>query len=156
MKKNIPLTTLVLLLLILGYLIFENKNTLFKKKTLDGTAKSTQVDVQENKYNLPVREGSVNVGSVLIHYFFTGKLKALKKTDGGTQIIYQNADPALPVLIATSKTRISKITPPYDVNHVFININELKVGQTVDTSAEFDIKTGLWSVLDVFLATDRN
>lgn len=156
MKKNIPLTTLVLLLLILGYLIFENKDALFKKKTLNENKKGTQVDVPKNKYNLPIKEDSINVSSVLIHYFFTGKLKELKKTDGGTQIIYENTDPALPILIATSKTRISKITPPYDVNHTFIGINELKVGQTIDISAEFDIKTDLWSVLDVLLATDRN
>lgn len=154
MKKYIPIIIFISLFLILGYLVFKNKNTSVKTETL--SENNTQVNVQENKYNLPVKRDSPNVGSVLIHYFFTGTLKELQKTIGGTRIVFADADPSLPDIIVTDKTRVQKITPPYESNAISININTLKSGQYIDVSAEFDVRTGTWNILDVYLATDRN
>lgn len=154
MKKYTPFIILVILVFVLGYLVQENKNTLIKTKNL--SKNNGQTGVQENKYNLPVKENSPNVGSVLIHYFFTGTLRELQKTTGGTKIIFVDADPNLPSIIVTNKTRVQRITSPYESNRTLININTLKSGQHIDVSAEFDVKTGIWYVLDVFLATDKN
>jgi hypothetical protein len=138
--------------------MYVNKRDLFEAKTSVATT-NYQPAVGEgpaNKYNLPVPENSPNVSSVLIHYFFTGKLQRLDKVGEDTKIIYANADPALPSLLVTSKTRVHKITPPYETNSTAIDINTLKAGQIIDISAEFDIRNGTWFILDVFLATDRN
>jgi len=154
MKKNIPFITFIALLLVLGYLVLDNKNTLFKTKTLNENYSQGSGSV--GQYNLPVARDSKNVGNVLIHYFFTGKLKEIKVSADGAEVIFLNADPSLPRLIVTSRTRVTKITPPYELNGRSIDINTLKPGDIIDISAELEINTGRWSVLDVFFATDRN
>lgn len=153
-KKYIPFITLVCLLLFLGYL------------TLGGMHRSSKIagkggaQSNENKpssgYTLPVALENKNVGAVLVHYFFTGKLKELEKTAAGTKIVFLDADPGLPDLIIARDTRISRLTPPYEQNHTEININTLKPGNTIDVSAEFDVRAGAWFVRDVYMPTDRN
>ena len=151
-KNNFPIITLSLLILLLVYLVNVNKSKLFQS-TNSSVISQTELS---SKPDFPVSIESKNVNGVLIHYYFTGKLKELKKTSLGTQIIYEDADQTLPALVAGPKTRVEKITPPYELNAINININSLKVGQIIDISAEYDVRSNTWNVLDVFLATDRN
>lgn len=151
-KKNLPLITLGFLVIVLVYLVSVNKNKLFKP-SLISTAQTSSTTPSSD---LPVSINSQNVGGVLIHYYFTGKLKEFKKTALGTQIVYENADTSLPALVVGANTRVERITPPYAQNAVNISVDTLKVGQTIDVSAEYDLRVGTWNVLDVFMATDRN
>ena len=156
MKKYIPIITLIILLIVFGYLVVGKKSISPQTKILDQGNKNDTQNKTINKYNLPIAPESPNVSNVLIHYFFTGTLKELKKAADGTEIILADADPNLPDIIVTNTTRVQKISPPYESNATPINVNTLKPGQRIDISAEFDLKTGAWFVLDVFFATDRN
>ncbi len=151
MKKYTPFVTLFILLCVLGYLLFAGK-----QRSVDNTFPSLKNNTKTSTFSLPVSQDSPNVTSVLAHYFFTGKVKKLQKVENGTKIIYENADSKLPELVVTDKTRVSKITPPYETNHSFININDIHPGQIIDISAEYDVRSSSWNILDVFFATDRN
>ena len=151
MKKNLLTLSLVVLLIIFGYLLEVNRTKLFGSYSV-----SNKENNKGSEFSLPVSATSKNVNGVSVHYFFTGKLKELKETTNGIQIIYENPDPDMPELFVTDTTRVSKITPPYDLNHVIIKTNELKSGQTVVISAEYNLLNSSWKLLDVYLATDRN
>lgn len=147
--------TLVILLLVFGYLISGSKYNLSKINNEEETAKTYSLD----KYNLPVAGDSENVSSVLLHYFFMGKLEKLKKVDGGTQIFLADADPSLPRIIVAKQTRVHKVPSFSSEDHSNdkpISVDTLKTGQIIDISAEFDLKTNTWFILDVFLVDDRN
>ena len=122
----------------------------------NNTASTTTQSSDNHKTALPVALDNPNVGSVLIHYFFSGTLKQIETVSGGNRIVLQNSA-GMPDLLITSVTRVSKITPPYDkTTPVPINIKDLKSGEHLDISAEYDLNQNIWFFRDVFLATDKN
>ena len=113
--------------------------------------------VTANGINLPVPMGSPGVSGVLVHYFFTGKINEIVPLGSETKISIDSSEKSIPSFIVTNETRVSHISQPYSEKTSFpIKIGDLKIGQSVDISAEYDLMQKKWFTRDVFLPTDRN
>jgi len=132
----------------------------YQKKVVPVSSNKDETDAPNPKIvNLPVPLGTPNVGLMFVHYFFSGSIKELKKTDSGTQIILDTPNKDIPEIIATQTTTIAKVTIPAPATPVPpkpMNVSELKAGHNVDVSMEFDPVLKHWVLLGVFLPSNKN
>lgn len=111
------------------------------------------------RIDAPVSLGSPNVGLVFVHYFFSGSIKELKNVEGGTELILDSTNPEMPRIVLTPQIPISKVVvppPAVPVPPKNLKIQDLKPGQNVDVSMEFDPVLKNWVVLGVFLPSNKN
>lgn len=127
-------------------------SSFFQEKETPSPELLDQSSVKDFKPPLSLDHSQVT--SALLHYFLTGTIKSVK----GNQIYLDTkGDNSLPSLIISPETRISKITLPYSAStSVSITVRELRPGQTVDISVEYDLRSKTWLLRDVFLPTERN
>ncbi|HEV8601748.1 MAG TPA: hypothetical protein VGQ87_04110 [Patescibacteria group bacterium] len=157
-KKTLWLSLVVLLIILTGSLIYKNRNRQHFYNPSNSTSTNNQQTEQrdEKKVNLPIALDNSSVGSAFVHYFLTGKLQQVTSVAEGTKISLENSV-GLPDLIITHSTRISRITPPYETSKpIPLSIKDLKPGQTLDLSLEYDLNHQVWFLHDVFLPTDKN
>ena len=154
----ILLGVVVVIFAIIGLSRLKNR---FGAETFTGDTRDfSSVRVEENKLSsdFPIPLDHPNIGSVLVHYFLTGTIDQVKKVPEGTQIVLGGEDQKmLPRIIATKESRISRISKPYsDTTRKVMRADDLRAGMQTDISIEYDLRSHLWIVQDVFIPVDRN
>ena len=175
-SSQIQATIFIVLILAVGALVWVNRSKIHSKKNivLSQTAPLASSDQPygsdfpissvapgdsifgKKTLNMPFLLNDPSQGSVLLHYFINGSVKQIKNTAQGAQIILSNADSSYPPFIIAKDTRISKITPPYASNNVPITVSDLKPGNNIIISIEYDLTQQVWLMRDVLLPTDHN
>ncbi len=154
MSKQFLGKTFLCLLVILGIgvLVVKQKNV----SNNTGAPVVQQLNPDSRNIVLPIAIDNPNTGSVLLHYFLSGTLEEVKNTKDGYVISLSGAKD-LPLLLLGSNTRISRITPPYGADSsVPLTVENLKKGMAIDISLEYDLRSSLWMIHDVFVPTDKN
>ncbi|TSC61885.1 MAG: hypothetical protein G01um101448_489 [Parcubacteria group bacterium Gr01-1014_48] len=135
------------------------KNRSQTQAVTENTRDSLSARGEKNKVlsDFPIPLDHPNVGSVFVHYFLTGTIDQIKNVSEGTQIVLEGAQKTLPQIIATKESRISRISQPYsDTTLTIIRASDLRKGMQTDISIEYELRSRLWIVRDIFIPTDRN
>lgn len=159
MKKQFPLILFLVLVAVLVAVFYWNGGKKLTGQDAGTETQKTDASANNSASNplLPLSVDSKAVTGALVHYFVSGKIKEIKEANEGKQLVLDSEEKNLPMLVIGDKTRISKITPPYSENtSKFIKIDELKPGMVVDLSIEYDLRSKMWSLQDVFVPADRN
>ena len=107
--------------------------------------------------SLPILLDNPQIGSVFIHYFLNGEIENLVYRGNDILIQLKSVGAQIPEIAVTDATRVWKTSPPYtETSSVRLNKKDLKAGQMVDVSAEYDLKTEEWIIRDIFIPTDKN
>lgn len=150
---------LTLVIIVGGFMWYSKSDVALIQSIFDKTqtARPVKLDIDGNKIaSLPIALNNPSVSSAKIHYYIFGTIKEIKTTSEGQLIVLNNTQETPPLVLDTG-VRISKITPPYNINPaVPLTVKDLKVGTVIDVSLEYDLNSGVWSMLDVFVSTDRN
>ena len=105
----------------------------------------------------PIPLNNPSVTAVYAHYYFSGKIKEINKTDKGSEIVLETADEKIPHLLVDKETRYSRISLPYSTATMRpIKFGDIVQGMVIDVSVEYDIRGKSWIVRDVYVPDDRN
>ncbi len=112
---------------------------------------------QPAMFSLPIPLDNPRIESLFVHYFLGGEIEGLVPQDNNLIIQFKSAEVQIPEIVVTNETRVWRISPPYtEASSVRLNKSNLKVGQIIDISIEYDLRASNWNVRDVFIPTDRN
>ena len=159
MFRKLSIALFFVFLAATGYFMFSDKlSNYFKSRIGRELSNSTNTPlINTRTIELPVAIDDPKVGSVFIHYFFSGKIEKLKKTKEGLEISLDSDNGTIPLFTVVKDTRISRISPPYSASTSQpIASTSLKTGLYVDISTEYDVRSKTWTVHDVFVPTDKN
>ena len=157
MSKQSLLISFLLIVIILGGLGWYYNVDLSNLKNITNKQDSVVVKALDEKaIILPIAPNNPNVSATKVQYFVYGTIADIKTVSQGSEIFLANSKD-IPSLVIKSGVRISKITPPYNLNPAIpLTVKDLKTGMVVDLSLQYDVVSQSWVLLDVFVSTDRN
>lgn len=106
---------------------------------------------------LPIAVDNSNITGAYAHYYITGRVREVLKTETQSELVLDLDDESLPKLVIDTATRFWTIKLPYSTQNMkAAALSDIAAGKTVDVSIEYDLRAKNWIVRDVYLPEDRN
>jgi len=146
MNSRTILALIIIFIIANGVLFYFVAN---KNQTSTGGSRPLQaLGPNPNSINLPVALNHKGLGPVFIAYSFYGKVIKKESTAGGTKLTLDSSDPSYPQFLITKDV---KVTTAKDGNLTPATADDIQEGSQVSINATFDLKTGKWTIRDVFI-----